>query len=240
MILQRLIKATANQNWNTVLLEILIVVIGIFLGLQVDDWNERRKLRQQESMYLEKLVDDLTTMRTELADKVERHNKTIGRMTAAHFALEDCRISDETKSDISFTLERYQITPPFSYLSATYDDMVASGAFTRIEDHELKQQIAYSFSHLAGVNTYQQSFRISMPVVDEIVWRAVSYSIDRETGRPVASYEMSALCDNVELRNAVVEMIDIQHDSRGGAWRALGPVDELLENLEAKAVEGYR
>lgn len=46
MIQQRLAAAINQHNWFTVTIEILIVVTGIFIGLQVDDWNEARKDRQ--------------------------------------------------------------------------------------------------------------------------------------------------------------------------------------------------
>ena len=39
MILRKLAAAMKEQNWVTVVLEILIVVVGIFVGLQVDGWN---------------------------------------------------------------------------------------------------------------------------------------------------------------------------------------------------------
>ena len=38
MILRRLADAIRDQSWFTVALEIMIVVIGIFIGLQVDGW----------------------------------------------------------------------------------------------------------------------------------------------------------------------------------------------------------
>lgn len=49
MILRRLADAIRTQNWFTVVLEVAIVVVGIFIGLQVDDWNQRRvdKVREQ-------------------------------------------------------------------------------------------------------------------------------------------------------------------------------------------------
>ena len=234
MILKRLRQAFATRNWNTALLEITVLVIGIFLGLQVDDWNEARKHRQEETVYLNKLSDDLTVMQAALVIKVDRHDESIQKMTAALHALEDCRISDTTRSDLSFTLERYQNSAVFNYLSATYDEMVASGALARIGDQELKQQIAQTFSLLANLSANQRSFRISMPVVDEIVWRAVSYSLDRDTGRSVVSYDMSALCPDIQFRNAVVEMIDIQGDSRVGARRSLEAVESLLVSLDAE------
>lgn len=59
MILQRLAKNLGKRDWSTALLEILIVVIGIFVGLQVDDWNQARKDRIDEGIVLKALHDDV-------------------------------------------------------------------------------------------------------------------------------------------------------------------------------------
>jgi hypothetical protein len=58
MILRKLAGAIREQNWVTVVLEILIVVVGIFIGLQVDGWNELRKERQEEEEYLVRLTEE--------------------------------------------------------------------------------------------------------------------------------------------------------------------------------------
>jgi len=39
MMLQRMAQALKRQDWFQVTIEVLIVVIGIFLGLQVTKWN---------------------------------------------------------------------------------------------------------------------------------------------------------------------------------------------------------
>ena len=44
MILRRLAEAIRDQSWFTVVLEIMIVVIGILAGLQVDDRPDPRVL----------------------------------------------------------------------------------------------------------------------------------------------------------------------------------------------------
>ena len=59
MIVRRLAEALRKQNWVTVVLEIMIVVIGIFLGLQANDWNQARNDRALEVRYLERLQADL-------------------------------------------------------------------------------------------------------------------------------------------------------------------------------------
>ncbi len=232
MILNRLARAFAQQHWGTVVLEILVVVVGIFLGLQVDDWNENRKFRQLESLYLDKLRSDLATMRQDLDEKFVDADATRRRMVAALAALEDCTLTDRARADLEFALVRYQVQNPINYLSATYDEMVVTGALARISDDSLKQQIASTFSQLVDLNATQRAMRVSMPVVDRIVWNAVSFSADRDTGEPRVSFDMPRLCDDTEFRNAMVEMIDLQWDTQSGARRGREAVGALLETLD--------
>ena len=42
MILRRLTDALRKQDWFTVVIETLIVVLGVFLGIQLGNWNEAR------------------------------------------------------------------------------------------------------------------------------------------------------------------------------------------------------
>jgi hypothetical protein len=62
MILSRFAHAIREQNWFTVVLEVAIVVIGIFIGLQVDDWNQRRIERESDQHALALFIDELQLM----------------------------------------------------------------------------------------------------------------------------------------------------------------------------------
>ena len=152
-------------------------------------------------------------------------------MISALAGLEDCTLSETAEADLAYSLRRYQVVGPLDYLNSTYDEMVESGALARIADPVLKQAISTTFSRLADLNANQRAMRVSLPIVDGIVWKLVSYSVDRETGRPQVTFDMATLCNNTEFRNALVEMIDIQSDSRIGANRALQAIDDLLGSL---------
>ncbi len=65
MILRRLRSAFRRQKWFDVALELLIVVLGIFIGLQVDDWNQRRLEHASDQRALALFVDELELMLTE-------------------------------------------------------------------------------------------------------------------------------------------------------------------------------
>ena len=43
MLLRRTIEHVKAQNWFAVGLDFVIVVFGVFVGLQVQDWNDSRK-----------------------------------------------------------------------------------------------------------------------------------------------------------------------------------------------------
>ncbi len=59
MVLRRLAQAVREQSWFTAIVEVAVVVVGIFIGLQVDDWNQNRLDRKDEQIFLNRLHDEL-------------------------------------------------------------------------------------------------------------------------------------------------------------------------------------
>lgn len=59
MIFNRIASALRQQDWSTMITEMLVLVVGIFLGLQVDAWNEKRKDRADETVYLQRMHSDI-------------------------------------------------------------------------------------------------------------------------------------------------------------------------------------
>lgn len=59
MILRRMADAIRKQDWTVVAIELVVVVVGILIGLQVDDWAERRKEAESFKEVLERVYTDL-------------------------------------------------------------------------------------------------------------------------------------------------------------------------------------
>ncbi len=55
MILRRLAQSLKEQNWTTIVIEFVLLVAGVFLGIQVANWNEQRQFRAQERELLGRL-----------------------------------------------------------------------------------------------------------------------------------------------------------------------------------------
>ena len=59
MLLRRVIEHVKAQNWTAVGLDFIIVVVGVFIGIQVANWNDARVDRNDESVFLVRLHDDI-------------------------------------------------------------------------------------------------------------------------------------------------------------------------------------
>ncbi|MEL6828348.1 MAG: DUF6090 family protein, partial [Pseudomonadota bacterium] len=59
MLLRRIAKHVKDQNWTAVGIDFFIVVVGVFIGIQVANWNDARNDAQREQQVLLELLDDL-------------------------------------------------------------------------------------------------------------------------------------------------------------------------------------
>ena len=67
MVLRRIRHQLTTHNWFAATVDLLIVMIGVFLGTQASEWSqdraERREARENRSM----LIDDLRANQQNLA-----------------------------------------------------------------------------------------------------------------------------------------------------------------------------
>ena len=62
MILRRLSQSIKQQNWTAIWIEFILLVSGVFLGIQVANWNEESHDRQNEREYLDRLNVELASI----------------------------------------------------------------------------------------------------------------------------------------------------------------------------------
>ena len=59
MILRRIKAQIEKENWFAVGVDFLIVVVGVFIGIQVANWNDARANHQLGRDYIVRLTSDL-------------------------------------------------------------------------------------------------------------------------------------------------------------------------------------
>ena len=82
MMLRRLMVHIKEQNWLAVWLDFLIVVLGVFIGIQVSNWNADRVARQEEAQWIERLTVEFTEMQKKNASRQETYREYARRTGA--------------------------------------------------------------------------------------------------------------------------------------------------------------
>lgn len=153
MILRRMAEAMAAQNWFTVLLEIFIVVAGIFIGLQVDDWNETRKERIEERVYLERMRIDVSQDIELLSFSNDLADERIEQIRFLEALARDPDIAVEDPSSVILFLEKASWESYLPVVPRTFEELRSSGLTTLIHDHKLRDAFSEYYRQIERWDT---------------------------------------------------------------------------------------
>lgn len=142
MILRRLAEAFWKQDWIAVFLEVLIVVVGIFVGLQVNDWNEDRKAKNEEIVYLERIVEDFGISIRETNESIEFQARHARRAAIVLDALNACDIPVEAQLDFANGIYHLGKISPVEFARTTIDELRSAGRFAILRNAELRRQVS--------------------------------------------------------------------------------------------------
>ncbi|MFT5520054.1 MAG: hypothetical protein ACI9IA_000641 [Enterobacterales bacterium] len=98
MIIKRIAKGIKEQDWFVVIIEVMIVVVGIFIGLQVDEWRTDGENNRLEYQYLTQLHDGISMVISREEERVEssKINKLLMEEVGLYF----------NQSDDNFTMTK--------------------------------------------------------------------------------------------------------------------------------------
>jgi hypothetical protein len=250
MILRRVIAHFRKQEWMAIAIDFLIVVIGVFVGLQVNNWNEARSSSRQEVVLIAQLADDLRSMRESFVfgDSVSR--KAHDGWVAIFRALESCRPIDAEPALIQYALARYQRTGQVNVQRTAYDEMTSLGMFSRLSDKELKDDVARLYAVIEGDDLGALAGRINQLAAGRIMWKSIAFSfagdslenLDRDAGEwdswVRAKFDPLDHCEDLELRGAVWEMVDLNRDWLIRSASTVKDIDSLLLRLPVPQTAG--
>jgi hypothetical protein len=125
--------------------EIILVVIGILIALQISNWNEGRKLKQQETFYYCKINEDLSN---DLLN-IERSITTLTerQISTNRFLTNLLNIQDDKSvllQDYLAASRSYRFIPSKSAII----DITSSGKLENLKNQDLKNAILNYYSEL--------------------------------------------------------------------------------------------
>jgi hypothetical protein len=136
MILRRVIQHVRKQEWTAIAIDFLIVVIGVFVGLQVSNWNDSRKTSQRAAVFSERLAKDMRYEAWAYEYLIDYNRDVLSGAKAALDAL----YGTVPLSDEQFLIDAYRATQ-YKYMDrgrSTFDELISTGNIGLIADEDLR------------------------------------------------------------------------------------------------------
>lgn len=151
-MLRRITKHVNEQNWFAVGLDLMVVVVGIFLGLQVADWSQYRSDRQREHEYLERLRVDFSKSSLTLRQMIETYDMLQERQSHVLLILKK-DVGQITEDDLDFIADNLRVWSFWRQVDlelGTINELISSGEMKLIRDKDIRRHL---FAFHAGNET---------------------------------------------------------------------------------------
>ena len=163
MLPRRIYEHVKNHNWFAVAIDFFIVVVGVFIGMQVSNWNSERREKQAARTYIERMREDIAASARSVENAVEYYRVV---KTHALAALEGFEKPQDELGE-HFLVDAFQANQGFyrPVERSTYDEILSAGAMNSIRNLEVRRRIV---THYKTVEATEASLRIRTPYSDNL------------------------------------------------------------------------
>ena len=238
MILRRVIQHLKAQSWTAVVLDLAIVVMGVFAGIQASNWNDARSDRKLAQHYVQDIRADITA---DLDEYAALQKDTAQRRSASEAVLRAIKngLYEEPGLFLRQVDEAGRFSPPVLH-RATYDDLVATGGF-RLIDRNVRENLSEYYGYAEQTDSGFELQR--RRVFDGYLPLAVAalplesqrwiYSVRSEDLKPIPGSDRDPKeADQTLARLAADDRAD---NALKAVIRGTWSIDRQLSNMRARA-----
>lgn len=168
MVIRRIREHVATHNWFAVGVDLAIVVVGVFIGTQANNWNEARLERAAAAEYRRQIIDDLKGNEVDIASRTVYYGKVRAHAMAALDAME----RPNEPRGAPFLIDSYQASQVWlrPLVRTGYDEMTGAGLTRHVGDRETRSRLANYYTQIRqfevtalGMTAYRERLRRAMP-----------------------------------------------------------------------------
>ena len=168
MVIRRIRDHVATHNWFAVGVDLAIVVLGVFIGTQANNWNQTRIDRAAASESRREIIDDLKGNELDLGSRATYYRAARKHAVAALDAMER---PDAPRGE-PFILDAYQASQVWlrPLVRTGYDEMTGAGLTRHIGDRKTRLRLTSYYTNTRqfeiialGTTAYRERLRRAMP-----------------------------------------------------------------------------
>src|SRR5688572_24787508 len=135
MIPRRVYEHVKSHNWFAVAIDVVVVVVGVFIGIEVSNWNAERHEKNAARTYIERIREDIATSAQNLQQAVEYYQTVKAHAVNALDGFE----KPLDQLDEQFLIDAYFASRIINRTvdRATFDEILSAGAMNSIRNLEV-------------------------------------------------------------------------------------------------------
>lgn len=241
MILRRIIAHFRKQEWTAIGIDFVIVVIGVFVGIQVANWNEGRLERLQERGFLVRLHEDFTQSIAGQTRDLAFLDQQLSDQALILRSLDACAVAPADTIAFQRGIRTLAYINPPRFYRRTIDEIGASGETDILQNDRLKSELA---DIVALVEWRAQGHEQTVRGIEPhrvLVEGRVRYNFERRIeGDPFlgevlgVDYDIRALCRDPMIASAVSAISQTTRERRRAYQPILERYQAFLPILEAE------
>jgi hypothetical protein len=134
MILRRLGRNLREQNWTAITIEFVLLVLGVFLGIQAQDWQNELANRRLERGYVERMLKDIElSIETDELNITRLEGLSDGQALVVA-SLVRCELPADRRDAFADGVSDIAKVGPSVFVMNTMDEMLSAGHFSLIRN----------------------------------------------------------------------------------------------------------
>ena len=143
-MIRRIFQNIRRQDWTAVVVELVVVILGVFIGVQVSNWNADLETDRKAALFTSRLKADLREEAWGYEVQVGYYEQVLRNAVATEDVLAGrARLSDE-----ALLIAAYRATQYNAYIRrrATYDELTSTGDIGLIRDTALRELAMHTYT----------------------------------------------------------------------------------------------
>jgi hypothetical protein len=147
-MISRFRKQLAAQNWSAAVMEVMIVIVGILVALQVDDWVKGQNDRRLEQVYLKRLKADLVLENELMNAAIDYATSRLEAVRLLDRMADIASIDQEPPARVVWAVETASWRSFPQVNASVYRDLQGSGRLVLIRSDVLRESLAEHYALL--------------------------------------------------------------------------------------------
>jgi hypothetical protein len=240
VIIKQLAQSVARQDWFTVCVEILVVVVGIYLGLQASDWSQDRIDRQDELRYLERISADMQASASQTLADVEFQSRHAGYGELILDSVSACNLPRDKRDRFASGIYLAGKYINATFVKASIEELLSSGRTTIIRNLSLRQSIiellTYYEEHLFYMSDVQLRTTPHVNYIDSVAPIVITEPIGGGADVPWGNLhaDFNSLCSDRRFFSAIAATMNYTWDSTASLIQWAERVSSLQNDIDAE------